>query len=91
MCSTKNLLLTALFSVLLLQFGSLSAAVSIYDCCLQYTARIWHPKNLVGFVLQQSKEVCDIDAVIFFTKKKRAICADPKKAWVKEAMRVLSS
>ncbi|XP_012788697.2 C-C motif chemokine 20 [Sorex araneus] len=90
MCSTKNLLLAALLSVLLLQFCSRSAAISSYDCCLGYTARRLNPKNLRGFVRQHSNEACDIDAVIFITKNKRAVCADPKKAWVKEAVRILS-
>ncbi|XP_049624877.1 C-C motif chemokine 20 [Suncus etruscus] len=88
MCSNKKLLMTALLSVLLLYFIHTSAAASNFDCCLGYTQSSLPPKLLVGFAEQHADEGCDIDAIIFFTKE-RAICADPKKIWVKKAMRIL--
>ncbi|XP_044096800.1 C-C motif chemokine 20 isoform X1 [Neovison vison] len=90
MCSSKNLLLAALMSVLLLHLCSKSEAASNFDCCLRYTEHILHPKYIVGFTQQLANEACDINAVVFYTKKKLAVCADPKKNWVKKAVQILS-
>ncbi|XP_006183328.1 C-C motif chemokine 20 isoform X1 [Camelus ferus] len=90
MCSTKSLLLAALMSVLLLHLCSKSEAASSFDCCLQYTERILHPRFIVGFTQQLANEACDINAIIFHTRKRLAVCADPKKNWVKQAVRILS-
>ncbi|XP_040306294.1 C-C motif chemokine 20 isoform X1 [Herpailurus yagouaroundi] len=90
MDSGKNLLVAALMSVLLLHLCSKSEAASSFDCCLRYTERILHPRFIVGFTQQLSNEACDINAIIFYTKKKFAVCADPKKNWVKQAVHILS-
>ncbi|XP_049479645.1 C-C motif chemokine 20 isoform X1 [Panthera uncia] len=90
MDSGKNLLLAALMSVLLLHLCSKSEAASSFDCCLRYTERILHPRFIVGFTQQLSNDACDINAIIFYTKKKFAVCADPKKNWVKQAVHILS-
>nr|XP_020749053.1 C-C motif chemokine 20 isoform X2 [Odocoileus virginianus texanus] len=89
MCSSKSLLLAALMSVLLLHLCSKSEASS-FDCCLRYTEKILHPNFLVGFTQQLANEACDINAVIFYTRRKLAVCADPKKKWVKQAVHMLS-
>ncbi|XP_077617432.1 C-C motif chemokine 20 isoform X2 [Crocuta crocuta] len=89
MCSSKNLLLAALMSVLLLHLCSKSEASS-FDCCLRYTDHVLHPRFIVGFTQQLSNEACDINAIIFYTRKRLAVCADPKKNWVKQAVRILS-
>ncbi|KAF4014058.1 hypothetical protein G4228_005419 [Cervus hanglu yarkandensis] len=88
MCSSKSLLLAALMSVLLLHLCSKSEASS-FDCCLRYTEKILHPSFLVGFTQQLANEACDINAVIFYTRRKLAVCADPKKKWVKQAVHML--
>ncbi|XP_069322529.1 C-C motif chemokine 20 isoform X2 [Eulemur rufifrons] len=88
-CSSKSLLLAALMTVLLLHLCSKSDA-SNFDCCLRYTERVLHPKLIVGFTQQLANEACDINAIIFYTKKKLAVCADPKKIWVKQAVRIIS-
>uniref|UniRef100_A0A8C4LPU5 C-C motif chemokine n=1 Tax=Equus asinus asinus TaxID=83772 RepID=A0A8C4LPU5_EQUAS len=62
---------------------------SSFDCCLRYTAHVLHPKFIVGFTQQLANEACDINAIIFYTKKKLAVCADPKKKWVKQAVHIL--
>ncbi|XP_045414710.1 C-C motif chemokine 20 isoform X2 [Lemur catta] len=89
MCSSKSLLLAALITVLLLHLCSESDA-SNFDCCLRYTERVLHPKLIVGFTQQLANEACDINAIIFYTKKRLAVCADPKKIWVKQAVRIVS-
>ncbi|XP_054935174.1 C-C motif chemokine 20 isoform X3 [Physeter macrocephalus] len=63
---------------------------SSFDCCLQYTEKILHPKFIVGFTQQLANEACDINAVILYTKRRYAVCADPKKNWVKQAVHMLS-
>ncbi|XP_014640848.1 C-C motif chemokine 20 [Diceros bicornis minor] len=87
--SGKSLLLAALMSVLLLHLCSKSEASS-FDCCLRHTEHVLHPKFIVGFTQQLANEACDISAIIFYTKKKLAVCADPKKKWVKQAVHILS-
>ncbi|XP_008072419.1 C-C motif chemokine 20 isoform X2 [Carlito syrichta] len=89
MCGSKSLLLAALMSVLLFHLCSKSEA-SNFDCCLRYTEYVLHPKFIVGFTQQLANEACDINAIIFYTKKRLAVCADPKQFWVKQAVRVLS-
>ncbi|TKC40099.1 hypothetical protein EI555_021216 [Monodon monoceros] len=42
---------------------------SNFDCCLQYTEKILHPKFIVGFTQQLANEACDINAVIQRVKK----------------------
>ncbi|XP_030877874.1 C-C motif chemokine 20 isoform X2 [Mirounga leonina] len=88
MCRSKSLLLAALMSVLFLHLCSKSEA-SNFDCCLRYTEHVLHPKFITGFTQQLANEACDINAVIFYTKKRLAVCADPKKKWVKKAVHIL--
>ncbi|KAM7104193.1 C-C motif chemokine 20 isoform 2-T2 [Molossus nigricans] len=87
--SHKRLLLAACMSVLLLLLCSQSDA-STFDCCLRYTQNAIPPRAIKGFTQQLSNEACDIDAVIFHTKRGFAVCADPKKKWVKHAVHLLS-
>ncbi|XP_016053206.1 PREDICTED: C-C motif chemokine 20 [Miniopterus natalensis] len=90
MGSGKIWLLAALMPVLLLHLSSRSEAASTFDCCLRYTEQVIPSKFLKGFIQQLANEACDINAVIFHTKKGFAVCADPKKKWVKHAVHVLS-
>uniref|UniRef100_A0A8I3NRM1 C-C motif chemokine 17 n=1 Tax=Canis lupus familiaris TaxID=9615 RepID=A0A8I3NRM1_CANLF len=65
------------------------SAASNFDCCLRYTEHMVPPGSIMGFTQQLANEACDINAVIFYTKKKKAVCADPKKKWVKRTVRLL--
>ncbi|KAM5325798.1 C-C motif chemokine 20 isoform 2-T2 [Glossophaga mutica] len=87
--SSKCLLLAALMSLLLLHLCSQSEA-STFDCCLRYTDRMLRTRNIKGFRRQLANEACDIDAVVFHTKRGWFVCADPKKKWVVHAIQVLS-
>ncbi|XP_037705619.1 C-C motif chemokine 20 [Choloepus didactylus] len=89
MCSGRCLLLAALMSVLLLHLCSRSEA-SNFDCCLGYTEHLVPPRFIVGFTQQLASEACDINAIIFYTRKRSAVCADPKQKWVKQAVHILS-
>ncbi|XP_003784932.2 C-C motif chemokine 20 [Otolemur garnettii] len=90
MCSLKSFLLAASVTVLLLHFCGETEAASNFDCCLRYTENIIPPRYIVGFTQQLANEACDINAIIFHTKRKLAVCADPKRIWVKQAVRILS-
>ncbi|XP_039711507.1 C-C motif chemokine 20 isoform X1 [Pteropus medius] len=90
MSRSKTLLLAALMSVLLLHLCSKSEAASSFDCCLGYTEHVINPRFLLGFTQQLASEACDINAVIFHTRRKLAVCADPKQTWVKRAVHILS-
>ncbi|XP_070279441.1 C-C motif chemokine 20 isoform X2 [Myotis yumanensis] len=86
---SKSLLLAALMSVLLFHFCSETEASS-FDCCLQYREQAIPSRFIKGFTQQWANDACDIDAVIFYTKKGLAVCADPKKKWVKHVVHALS-
>ncbi|KAL6079904.1 hypothetical protein STEG23_014356, partial [Scotinomys teguina] len=62
---------------------------SNFDCCLRHTKRVIPFKAITGFTEQLADEVCDINAIIFYTAKKLAVCADPKQGWVKRVMHLL--
>ncbi|XP_006760458.1 PREDICTED: C-C motif chemokine 20 isoform X1 [Myotis davidii] len=88
---SKILLLAALMSsVLLFHFCSETEAASSFDCCLRYTEQVIPSRFIKGFTQQWANDACDINAVIFHTKKGLAVCADPKKKWVKHVVHVLS-
>ncbi|XP_010606446.1 C-C motif chemokine 20 isoform X1 [Fukomys damarensis] len=90
MCSSKTLFLVALMSVLLLHLSSKLEAASSFDCCLQYTKGVIRTSFIMGFTEQWANEGCDINAIIFHTKKRLSVCANPQQNWVKRAVRILS-
>ncbi|XP_019512606.1 PREDICTED: C-C motif chemokine 20 isoform X1 [Hipposideros armiger] len=90
MSISKSLFLAALMSALLLHLCSESEAASNFDCCLGYTGHILRAKFVTDFTEQRANEACDINAVIFYTKRGLSVCADPKKKWVKQVMRIIS-
>ncbi|XP_002749909.1 C-C motif chemokine 20 isoform X1 [Callithrix jacchus] len=90
MCCSKSLLLASLMLMLLLHLSGKSEAASNFDCCLRYTEHILHPKIIVGFTQQLANEACDINAIIFHTKRKLSVCANPRQIWVKQAVRIIS-
>ncbi|XP_053564930.1 C-C motif chemokine 20 [Bombina bombina] len=59
------------------------------DCCYSYTKKPLPLKVIKGFTMQRSYEVCDIDAVIFITRKFR-VCANPDDPWVIKAVKDFS-
>ncbi|XP_032888166.1 C-C motif chemokine 20-like [Amblyraja radiata] len=63
-------------------------AQSPIDCCLSYTSKPLPSKLIRGYVRQFSNELCSIDAVIFYTRKRLSICANPKDKWVKNVIGV---
>ncbi|XP_072852107.2 C-C motif chemokine 20-like [Pogona vitticeps] len=60
------------------------------DCCLSYTKKPLPKRIIRGYMEQLSGEVCDINAVIFYTKNGFRACANPKDMWVQKHLRWLS-
>ncbi|KAG8445569.1 hypothetical protein GDO86_010371 [Hymenochirus boettgeri] len=86
MAPSLSVLLSCL--IIIIQF---SQAFGIYDCCISYTKSKLPWKAIRGFSIQNSNEVCDIDAVIFQVSRRSAInkklilvqvCTDPNQQWV---------
>uniref|UniRef100_UPI00398F25DF C-C motif chemokine 20-like n=1 Tax=Pristiophorus japonicus TaxID=55135 RepID=UPI00398F25DF len=92
MSALRNCMVAAVFSLLVLNM--LSCPVSAFgtngDCCLKYSMKAMPFQLISGYVLQRSNEICDIDAIIFYTVRGRAVCANPGRKWVKRALEVLS-
>ncbi|XP_008290829.1 C-C motif chemokine 25b [Stegastes partitus] len=83
----------ALAFVLLFAFMYLSLAQGSFDdCCLGYVVSLPKNamKNIVGYRTQRADGDCNISAVVFQMRKRRAhkkqktVCANPEDAWVKE-------
>ncbi|XP_072894456.1 C-C motif chemokine 20-like isoform X1 [Hemitrygon akajei] len=89
MRALRHLSVAVLFSFLILNMIDDSTS-AIADCCLHYSQSRLPFRLISGFVMQQSNEMCDIDAVIFYTIRGRAICANPEERWVKRALHFLS-
>ncbi|XP_068135219.1 C-C motif chemokine 5-like [Hyperolius riggenbachi] len=58
-------------------------------CCHSYSPRPIPAQHLKHYVVQDSNGLCDIDAIIFFTRKSQVVCANPNDGWVKKAMKTL--
>ncbi|RLW01252.1 hypothetical protein DV515_00008128 [Chloebia gouldiae] len=85
-------MLSARTALLLVGFLTLSpcsdaAPYSPVECCFDYVKRVVRLENLVGFY-STSRE-CFFQAIVFDTKKKAKICANPEENWVKRAVRVI--
>ncbi|XP_078058886.1 C-C motif chemokine 20-like [Mustelus asterias] len=89
MCVLKKLVLVAVLSLALMLSVSVSAD-EFGDCCLRYSNGRIPLRHITGYVEQHSHEICDIDAIIFYTSGGRAVCANPKSRWVKRALHFLS-
>uniref|UniRef100_A0AAZ3QRF6 Chemokine interleukin-8-like domain-containing protein n=1 Tax=Oncorhynchus tshawytscha TaxID=74940 RepID=A0AAZ3QRF6_ONCTS len=71
-----------------IMFSSTSAAYGprrLY-CCVEYQEKPIPNQQIKGYKLQSSKEVCNIDAIIFYTLKNKKVCATVKDEWVRKAL-----
>ncbi|XP_067308565.1 C-C motif chemokine 20 [Pseudorasbora parva] len=77
-----------LSSILLSLFPHTPAAYGPlnYACCVKYTRNPLPFGVIKGFIEQSSREVCRIDAIIFFTKNNKKVCASVEDQWVKTAL-----
>ncbi|XP_028650753.1 C-C motif chemokine 20-like [Erpetoichthys calabaricus] len=75
-------LCTALVCVLTLHALTGEALAYMVDCCSRYSKTELPCGLIKGYEMQSSIDACDINAVIFHTKRGRKICANPKDGWV---------
>ncbi|KAG8445570.1 hypothetical protein GDO86_010372 [Hymenochirus boettgeri] len=80
--------LCVLFMVVIGLLCLTSTGEGLYDCCYTYTKKSLPVKIIKSFTTQKFYEVCDIDAIIFITKKFR-VCANPEDKWVKNVLKAL--
>ncbi|NXP35553.1 CCL5 protein, partial [Leiothrix lutea] len=74
----STILVAALFSeVLPAPLGS-----DTTSCCFSYTSRKLPQSHVQEYFYTSSK--CSQPAVVFVTRKKREVCANPDARWVKE-------
>ncbi|XP_070598201.1 C-C motif chemokine 4-like [Erythrolamprus reginae] len=76
---------TALLLLLVLMLSSsIRASDPPTSCCFSYTKRKMPRNLLVRFYETNSR--CSQPAVVFITRKKIEICADPAEKWVQDYM-----
>uniref|UniRef100_A0A8C2IU39 Chemokine interleukin-8-like domain-containing protein n=1 Tax=Cyprinus carpio TaxID=7962 RepID=A0A8C2IU39_CYPCA len=92
-CVMSLLTITLISSILLSLFPQTPAAYGPlnYACCVKYTRNPLPFGVIKGFIEQSSREVCRIDAIIFFTKNKKKVCASVEDQWVRAALAHLRS
>ncbi|XP_020323060.1 C-C motif chemokine 20 [Oncorhynchus tshawytscha] len=74
-------------------FSSTSAAYGprkLY-CCVEFQEKPVPYTQIIGYKQQSYKEVCNNDAIIFYTTKNKKVCASIKDEWVRTALVRLSS
>ncbi|XP_028648208.1 C-C motif chemokine 20-like [Erpetoichthys calabaricus] len=76
-----------LISLLLLWILNVSAMYE--DCCVSYTRKQMKCHAMKGYSIQTSRDLCNIDAIIFYTKWGKQICADPSQQWVMDIINCL--
>ncbi|XP_041697248.1 C-C motif chemokine 20 [Coregonus clupeaformis] len=60
-------------------------------CCVEYQEKPIPYQQIKGYKQQSYKEVCNNDAIIFYTVKNKKVCASIKDEWVRTALAHLSS
>ncbi|KAI7809924.1 C-C motif chemokine 20 [Triplophysa rosa] len=88
-----SVVIVALISSLLVSFLPQTQAYGPlnYACCVKYTRNPLPFGLIKGYIEQSSREVCRIDAIIFFTKHNKKVCASVKDEWVRAALARLST
>ncbi|NXB11771.1 CCL14 protein, partial [Cnemophilus loriae] len=63
------------------------APYSPAECCFDYVKGALRLDNLMSFY--STPRECFSSAIVFVTKKKAKVCANPDEKWVKRAVREL--
>ncbi|XP_069753951.1 C-C motif chemokine 20-like [Narcine bancroftii] len=90
MNTLKKLVHAVMFLLIVLSMFRDSAVNSYRSCCLAHSRSRLPQKLISGYAEQNSNEICEIDAIIFYTIGGRAVCANPRHHWVKRTLNFLS-
>ncbi|XP_070831048.1 C-C motif chemokine 17 [Chaetodon trifascialis] len=85
---------TVLLCITLSLFSPAPAALGSHvgkACCMRYNRKPVPFQRIKGYREQTTMENCRIEAIIFYTVKKNAICATRKDEWVRKNLELLSS
>uniref|UniRef100_A0A3B3QB08 Chemokine interleukin-8-like domain-containing protein n=1 Tax=Paramormyrops kingsleyae TaxID=1676925 RepID=A0A3B3QB08_9TELE len=69
--------------------SKLSLLFSATSCCVGYSSRRLPCHKLKRYTIQPMTDTCDIEAVIFHTKRGRFICANPLQYWTIKRIKCL--
>ncbi|KAJ8274380.1 hypothetical protein COCON_G00090050 [Conger conger] len=83
LCGEMKLFLTAAFFWVIVATTCVSATNGpVLSCCLTISDTKVHPKNIVNYTVQRMGP-CPVEAVVFQTCRRKTVCSDPGKDWVK--------
>ncbi|ALE14726.1 F15 [Felid gammaherpesvirus 1] len=85
----RNLLLVALVIVLFFLCCGETYSSDSSDCCLRHSTRPIPFKVLQSYQHQLPTIGCHLNAIVFYTVKRRTICANPGDKWVRLAMKFI--
>ncbi|XP_077141072.1 C-C motif chemokine 7-like [Ranitomeya variabilis] len=84
MTSTTLLLFLAVFSIYAI--CQASSANFSFDCCLKTSDNVIPQQNVKSYYHQTVTGSCNIEAIVFITRRNRHLCAPPSSKWVKDLM-----
>nr|XP_023674247.1 C-C motif chemokine 20-like [Paramormyrops kingsleyae] len=58
-------------------------------CCTKYSRTPIPIMHIKGVSIQKNTGICNINAVIFHTYKRKQLCADPNASWVLDRIKTL--
>ncbi|XP_062377357.1 monocyte chemotactic protein 1B-like [Sardina pilchardus] len=73
-----------------LLFATLGRASIATACCPKTTNTVLRQSNITGYH-RQERGICPVQAVVFTTVRNIRVCSDPKKPWVKKAVKFIDS
>ncbi|KAM4050226.1 monocyte chemotactic protein 1B-like [Anomaloglossus baeobatrachus] len=85
MAPSTLIILLAIFSIYA-TFQVSSANIMSFDCCLQTNNKVIPQQNVRSYRRQTTEEGCNIEAIVFITRKNKHLCAPPGSQWVKDLM-----
>ncbi|XP_073409207.1 monocyte chemotactic protein 1B-like [Dendrobates tinctorius] len=85
MTSTTLIVFLAVFSIYAICQVS-SANLMSFDCCLKTNDKEIPQQNVKSYRHQTTTEGCNIEAIVFITRRNKHLCAPLGLKWVKDLM-----